>query len=505
MFDELYFSHPSWNGLERPAKCNATIKLPCIQANEFQDLCLNGSLLCKGGQCQGENVVWYLLDAQGNSIDCGDIKNSLHPENGSQFEICIKPSILKADSNYVIVLKGTCGSKECECRVQFSISPCGVCDCKSTPKPTFKDQVNKGFLIGTNSINCARVFKPIALCPNDKVEWQITRITPNSTVWNLPSTLGNQAINFTFPTNGVYNVCMYVKRISVDSCQMEYCKRINASCGGGTGGSGTGLIPCPVDNKIGNSKFSVGTQTGSLKSGAVLDSWELIPNIQGDVIVFKQGASNDGQAIFKFNSNSSSGLMQRLNPFELGFVNYGFEVFNYGSNSNVNENSKIELSLYNNAQLSGQAIILDTIVIDSSYSGWTNISKNVGRNITPDYIYFVVKCIGGSAQEYSYIGIDNLELCQDRRVATNDYESVNGEVEIIPNPNNGEFEINLQHGLKSEVEGKIISMDGKTIMLFQIPKRKATFKIKANELESGVYILRLFDGKNYYSNKFVKQ
>lgn len=73
---------------------------------------------------------------------------------------------------------------------------------------------------------------------------------------------------------------------------------------------------------------------------------------------------------------------------------------------------------------------------------------------------------------------------------------------LYPNPNNGNFSINLKVDLKSEINIEIFNVLGK--LVFSSKSKNPNFDISLPELSNGIYILKIFNNEIDETFKFVK-
>lgn len=85
----------------------------------------------------------------------------------------------------------------------------------------------------------------------------------------------------------------------------------------------------------------------------------------------------------------------------------------------------------------------------------------------------------------------------------NNNSTINKGLDVLfPNPNNGNFSINLKVDLKSEINIDIFNVLGK--LVFSSKSKNPNFDINLPELSNGIYILKIFNNEVEETFKFVK-
>ncbi|MEO6692461.1 MAG: T9SS type A sorting domain-containing protein, partial [Saprospiraceae bacterium] len=499
-FSNEQFYNSSWSGVSFNVTCNQpnTILLPCLKPGQNALFFFHGNQNCNSKNCIKDSVQWNIIEmplvGSSNNIAGGTIHQFLFPNGtSSHFDITLNQSWFNSTSSYMLVVTGHCGTKVCTCKITFKFRTCPSCPCDS-----LKVDVSKGFKVIGNVpfVSCKRTFMPIDLCTNDVVNWTVNGVPAGIST-------GNNSIMINFPGSGFYNVCMFVTRTEIGKvCKSEYCRKVKVKCF-----INPNLTYCTKDsvgNSIRNGDFQRGV-LGELGNGGSMPNWNLFPNAgDGFVIVDDStGASDDGHLILNGDRGNFAGVWQQVN-----LSGDDYTIIEYARRNYLGENSPagtaIEFRLQSDPTLGSpfQVIYRDLIDIADS-SAWVYKLQTPKVKADKQMRYLVI-CLQNSSNEFSVVGIDNLEMCSSSSVNTNQYQLYKN-IRIIPNPNFGTFEVELPMHNEIGIKFKINSIDGK-LMLEQMTKvGNLKNTIHAEELPSGLYMLQvILENKVIANQKFVK-
>ncbi|MFK7936396.1 MAG: T9SS type A sorting domain-containing protein [Saprospiraceae bacterium] len=289
------------------------------------------------------------------------------------------------------------------------------CECLCDEK--FYDDVAEGFDYRNNPLGdqCRKFsFRPKKMKDTDQVSWEIK----NASGTVIGGGTGFTYM-FTFPSNGNYEVCMYVQRNDVVNqveCKARRCMKIRVRC------LNTGTVnDDPIDfNPIGNGGFGDGSIPGVLTEGGRADSWEatgapiLFPTIGCDDEFFVRLAGNAEEhdqlnQDLELMDGSIYRLQMCTRPIQLPPGSTLIAVLDGGD----------EVS----------QVVMTKSFPEGTPSEWETIYSNL---FLPAYstaqlqIYVVNGVVTPSPDDYTIIEIDNVQLqkmdyyCDDRDVAIMD-------------------------------------------------------------------------------------
>lgn len=509
-FSSVFFYNPFWSGFNVITNCNDTsmVQLPCNNAGPTT-IGVHGTLNCNAINCFSDSIHWQITElASGIPIASGIASHYFHiPNDKVEFELQLSSSLFHAGVIYSLQLFGQCGSDPCYCKINFSIVPC-LCSCE-----LLEEDVNQGYYVSGNHLSCNRTFKPIALCSDDKVAWEITpAISP------VPgNSLGHNSQVIQFANSGIYKVCMNVTRINpntMDTCRYEYCRKVTVNC-----------LPNPSlsicdSNAVKNGDFSEGLVKGLLsksklaKSRGKIANWELFPN-DGDGLVFvsdSTGASDDGSIILVGSKNNFAGIWQQVDLGVDSFVNIGFDYFDYRRSRLLNHllAREIVFRLQNDSTLnSSSSLELFRKAMkdkrDEKERSYQRFDTTLKFQYNPEFKYLVICLQDQNDSVSSVIGLDNIELCTSE-VPLNTYSEQYGKLGIYPNPSTGHFIIEMQQAAKSGSKFRIMDLNGRMIIEKQTVIGNQNQNIDASSLASGFYFLQFIsEGKIIAVEKLMKQ
>ena len=494
-FASMSFYNSTWPTVSKPAKCDSTYNLPCTPIGSL--FYFHGNFLCSSVACMPDSVS-YSIGESGIKVISGNVV--LNPMNGSMghFDVILDPALFTAGATYTMTVTGKCGTQVCSCKITFTFAPCG-CLCE-----TLFPDVAKGFkTLATTILNCRKTIMPIGLCPTDVVTWTATGLG------NVGSTTGNATLTITFPTSGIYNVCMNVSRFNPNGTlcgKSTYCQNITVIC----------ALPLPNvthcrknginGNSVKNGDFTEGVVEGHLGFGGAAQNWTLFPNVgDGFIVVDKNtGASDGGHLMLNANNANRAGVFQQITLPISTFTVVEYYARNY-SGTALPAGTVLEFRLYNEPIVGSpsQLIYSDTIPKDSL--AW--MRRTFSPRISPDQTkrFFNICLSNNTTTDKSTIGIDNIEMCASTTVDTKE-STVSRQFQIVPNPNQGTFTVVLSERATLGMKLRILNSMGQIVQDFTPKVGSETQTIEAYHLPNGMYFLQvLSEGKLIGVEKFVKQ
>ncbi|WP_426432136.1 reprolysin-like metallopeptidase [Winogradskyella sp. HB-48] len=97
-----------------------------------------------------------------------------------------------------------------------------------------------------------------------------------------------------------------------------------------------------------------------------------------------------------------------------------------------------------------------------------------------------------------------LELCTQQTLSVDDIEILDNTFSIYPNPNKGEFNVALSNPSSDKIIIELYDVNGRSIY----SRSYGSFynfnaSIKLNNIQSGVYLIKVIDGANYMTRKLI--
>lgn len=454
---------------------------------------VHGDLLCQPDSCH-DNKLYWLLDRPGTLSDLqGTYTGYPH------FDVILSPPDIQYSGYYTLTIWRNCGTKKCPCVFTFYVTPC-PCDC---PIDLSHGQ---GFDVSGNKSSCKRKLKPKKLCPIDVVTYTVN----GPGLVNAPygPTFGNNSISINFPyPGGTYNVCMKIMRTTLAGgiCDTTICRTVFVKCASFPPDQDPHITTCPGGDRLLNGDFMEGLNGGFLEEFGTISNWHLFPN-EGDGIIQiadSTGASDDGQVIFIGRKDHYAGIFQDVNiKGSTGYL--GFNLVNYLGEA-IPAGTKLVFKLLPNSTELDTGQVLFEYPVNSIKSDWQEYSFSFPLQIDEENHFFVITLQNDSDTLMSIIGLDNLEFCTDESVGIQPTNSL-GKIKIYPNPNTGDFTLELPSYAASSVSYRISNLTGQTILDNQIIPGNSRIQVKTHNLAPGLYFIQLLgDGKIIATEKFVKQ
>lgn len=458
---------------------NFTCTDTCGMGVEWEIIPLGSTVPESSGTVSG----WYL---GGNSYHF-DINNIPYPTTGGLYEL---------------VIKAHCGSHVCECRILFEMPDCGPdCECEEPILPPKPAAVMSAIHIS----GCNNALLPVIDLDEecDVVKWRYL----NNTIAGVPigTSMGNDPINFTFPGNGIYSICMEVTRTLPDGTTCppeERCQRVKIHCGLPT-------IACDYPIIV-NPGFVEGAVPGILGNGGASDGWAAV--FGTPEILEGPGCPDDFTVKLTGNKLDADGLSTIV---ELN----GAEVYSLSFCASLEEGwahpgSQVVFRISGEQQAGlvcegdcAEVARVD-IVSDGYPSAFTiNTDFVVPAMLNEGSKYLTIHVENGSEfpdlKTVAYLDAFCIE--SDSVVAIKEPLFLN-EVNLYPNPTSGNLTLEFSEPIPEDVNIYILDVMGRMLDLQEIVKGSSLHHLEVSGLPSAVYFIKINDkkGRAWYK-KFVKQ
>lgn len=512
--DTCYCKDPSFTNLFLRGPGGPSIPIQCETSYENigcpdsgYGFNLTGLFECAGDSCDTQPYVYWELDGPSG----GNVASGSSP--GPYFGINLLPAYFGQPGIYTMKLTGFCNFDTCTCEFQFIVDcpvqcPCDINDLQA--------DVNQGFNHVLLPRQCQACFNPKALSECDSVYWYSG--DPNGTP--IGSSIGNNSFCYTFSGSGTYTIFMEVTRKKPDGSNCESFRKsqtVKISCG---------ISPLCDKSVYSNPTFSEGAVAGELDAGGISDSWTSIlghPEVTEGSL-----GSLDGWTMSLWGNLDTTSILSTINaiclqkdagtiqirhninsPFvwtagtSLKIVLYTGDTFEFNECDGVNCYEIASLTLP----------VLDPnewcdVEIPYDLRNWTAMDSCGNGNGIPvrlaAYITNPLSSNQGGADTYSRIQIDH--LCLDGLVVAVDQPTYQADIEIFPNPTNGDLSIELSFPASSKMKMRVMSIEGQILLEKDAESGVSLQSIKTDELPQGMYFLQILSkGQIIAVNKFVKQ
>jgi len=517
-FDHGFFNTsfgPVSGGGNVAVTCGGVLSFPCQPGTNYM---FNGQFYCQGA-CAGAPVIkWELFQIVGginplSLVDAGVVTTSLNnfniPLNSGYFYVL--------GGAYQLNLTGHCGLDDCVCSYVFvSTQPCPpICPCDVTQ---LQNDVAKGFGTSQTLGSCKMCFIPKALNPCDMVTWTISGVTPNP----YANTIGRQAACFTFPSSGgVYTITMTVTRK----------KGVNSICGTYSFQRTLSLTcsPQPIGctgGRLFNPGFDTLAKTGILEMGGDAAHWkkvagaprvDSIPSINSwvmtlsgnsqtfDVIRYSEEVcleKGKGTISLQLRSINVDGLPVKPKPGErlvVQFVRGG--VFLPGTCTDPDCFEVANLELPNDEILDWSVVDIDYDLSDILAEDPCSSPPTSSLKVRP-----VIYLTNSLANEDSRLQLDIFCLQGKGFVLGSSVPFDKSSLRIFPNPNTGEFTVELAEAATPGMVFKITDTAGRLVLQKTTDTGSARQIVRATGLPEGMYFLQVVtEGKVTAIGRFVRQ
>ena len=515
-FAELFIRSPRGEYSQLVDCGEPPFALTCLPAGESYTV--TGLINCTGDQCADETVIEWTLSGPGGLY----VGSALaYP----YFYIELLQTSLSQPGLYTLSLNGECGIGGCPCEIQFTIDCPSACPCTQEDIDELSSAIDRSFArVMRPDYGCNVQFSPIAISGCETVEWYLddTEGVP------IGSSDGSQPFTYTFDESGTYTIIMEVTRKKDDgsTCDKQMRSReITVTCQ---------PMPDCVITDIENPSFNIGAQAGGINSGGISAGWN---GISGEPeIIEGEDGSSDGWTIRLTGNLDTADVLSRIESICLDKATGRFSTSVKGSKSNTDDrvisstlkvllgrgwsfpptfsirlNSCEGMDCYELASvplpLTDSAEWFN-VEIPYDLSDWLALdSCNDFSGVLVRPIIFVTNVFGsnqGGEEVYSVAQLDNI-CFNGIIVGIEDVEDIQ-DFRIYPNPNNGDFTIELATPAKQEMSMVIMSLTGQHLFEKQAVSGNGTQTIEANYLPGGMYFLQMIsNGRMISVDKFVKQ
>jgi len=493
-FSQMFFRWDS-SGIQEVTCGNEPVVLSCPQVGTGYDF--TGSFYCNGTICPRNSPLTWTLSGPGGNHSGTTSANPF-------FNISILPSYITQPGVYTLILYGQCGNQVCDCVIQFIVDCPELCPCNFEDILTLSDAVSMGFSHATQSNSCVACFSPNAISSCETVEWHIGSITP------IPNgiTNGNQTFCYNFLNAGSYNVIMVVnrKKPNGDNCEtFTFNRQVNVNCQDG--------LQCN-DSRIVNPNFNdEGSVPGGLNSVGSTLGWI---GVAGNPVVMSgvQG-SHDGWVIGLSGNHDYSDVLQskesicfppagaialRYSIAQTFPVRHGFVKVTLVSDSEFKTIGTFELPEIDSSNWWESEFPFDV----TDWIGSELCDENEAS--VPVYIQLSVYNEFGDNQggplTFTEILIDN--VCIDNMVSSSSPIPTQA-IRLFPNPNGGEFVMELPQAAVQGTSMQIIGLTGQVVLEKPLEVGAVLQHMHAFDLPQGIYFLQIvYDGLVLSVDRFVK-
>ena len=153
---------------------------------------------------------------------------------------------------------------------------------------------------------------------------------------------------------------------------------------------------------------------------------------------------------------------------------------------------------------SGTALVCQTNpAISGTIQPFQSLSAFNGQNMNGTW---TLRVLDSFNQDGGTINSWSLRLCSTTAVPLSVEENSIKDFSLYPNPNNGDFNVQFNSTSNEPIELAVFDIRGRQI--YQNVYTNNGFineNIQLNNLQSGVYLIKVKDGKNELTKKFIKQ
>ncbi|HSF88419.1 MAG TPA: T9SS type A sorting domain-containing protein, partial [Saprospiraceae bacterium] len=505
-----------------PLMCGAPpVTLSCPPAG--YSYTLTGKFECQGSGCPPNAPFQAQIEEPTGMITTisGQMANPY-------FGIPISNVLLQQSGVYTITLTGQCGTQTCSCVIRFIIDPpCqDICPCTQQDIQDFSQAVNQGFASVLSTHSCKACFTPIALSECETVEWYLN----NTGGTPIGTSMGGNSFCYQFPGSGTYTVIMVATRKKADGTNCETfvkSQQVNITC----------LIwdECSA-SVFDNPSFGEGAVEGDLDAGGRSSGWKKMKPAQPKTEADKREGSFDGWAINLTGNLEASGILTSIEPVciekDSGLITVRIAVSDSGvqvaKKAPDRPCDKLEIRLFrgDNFDLDitncneMDCYTLASIPLSGIDTGWheLQIPYDLRRWLALDecggsqnvlfrpaiYVSNALMSNQGGEDTWSYAQLDNF-CFGGMIVAVDDPQSV-PDFRIFPNPNTGNFTVELAEAAQHGLSFQVIGLAGEMLLTTKAIAGTITQNIDASHLSNGMYLLRIVsEGRVLAVKKFVKQ
>jgi len=514
------FIRSSQGAMSIPVSCGgAPLTLACPPAGT--GFSFTGLFECIGMTCQDTSTIsWRLTGPQGSEVGLA--------ATNPYFSIDLLPRYFTFPGVYTLSISGFCGNEICDCEIQLIVECQDLCACTTQDIEAFEAAVDAGFTQTIFNNSCKACFTPIALTDCETVTWYIndTMSTP------IGYTIGNQSFCYSFPSPDDYSIIMQVDRVEsmLQTCTtFSYERRIETTC--------VIAFACTGGALNLNPSFQEGAISGDMSNGGSTDHWiaisgspHLLDGIPGstdgwtiqltgnlseadvlasaDPICFPLGR---GKVTGKSKVGHSGDPHENLNgkhmkDWEGKLVLFQGDDFEFG---NCPANSCYEIASIDFSQV-------DTgwfeFQIEYDLDQWVGaatclqpgseapgIEARLAIYVTSPY----TSDQGGVASQ-AKIQVD--DICFSELLVSVPSIEQNNSLHIFPNPNNGEFTLELSELTSQDMSISVISLTGQILYEKKAEVGTNLQRMEIKHLSQGMYFIQILSENSVVGmSRFVKQ
>jgi hypothetical protein len=506
-----------------PLMCGAApVVLSCPPAGYTYTI--SGKFQCMGSGCPDEAP----FDAQLEMPD-GQIISLGSQFASPYFGIPVSNLDLQQVGVYTVTLTGHCGAETCTCLIKFIMDPpcTDVCPCTIADIQAFSNAVDQGFAQVLSTKSCKACFTPIALSDCETVEWYLT----NTNGSPIGTSTGNNSFCYSFPGSGTYTVIMVATRKKADGTNCETFTK-----------SQTVTITCLIwaecsDSVFDNPSFGEGAVEGDLDAGGRSSGWKKMKPAQPKTEADKRMGSFDGWAIDLSGNLESSGILTRIEPVciqkDSGLITVRIAVNDSGVQVAAKKApdrpcDRLEMRLFRGDNFDLDiatcneidCYTLASIPLSDLDTGWHELQipydlRNWlaldGCDITDAvlirpaiYVTNALMDSQGGEDTWSHAQLDN--FCFGGVIVAVDDPLPGPDFRIYPNPNDGNFTVELGEIARPGLSLQVIGLTGELLLTTKAIAGAVIQNIDADQLSQGMYLLQIVsEGRVLGVKKFVKQ
>ena len=496
---------PLVDGTFKPVVCGAPeVFVKCPKPGS--SLVFTGKFLCTGNCISNTPMTWTLNGPTG--LHTGSV--AANPN----FSIALLPLWINTPGSYTLTLQGNCFGQICApCVIKFRVDCTDVCPCDTADLIA---DVAQGFATSFPLLGCKICFTPIALTACDMVEWLVGGVSKGNS-------MGNQTFCHIFPSgSGTYTVTMKVTRKKSDGTVCgplpppQFVKTFNFSCGP-KAACANSIYPNPG--------FRDSAVVGGLGTGGTGKSagWK---SLSGNPIVAEgEAGSHDGWTIELGGQFDSTDVLSPIKPLcltkDVGNISFRFGIKEKGIRGTLSVllfqgQDFVPTYPYWNPIRCLSTVALD---LESFDTGWVDVEvpyditnwaaqepcSSGGILLRPViHVNNDISREQGGDEARSKITLDN--FCVDGKfVGTTDLLIQHG-LRIFPNPNTGDFTVELTEAARPGMVFKITDPTGRLVLQKPVDAGTERQLVQAGGLPEGMYFLQVVtEGKVTAVGRFVRQ
>ena len=461
-----------------------------------KSILFTGLFYCNGNSCDDQIPISWILSGPGGTQTGTSLTDPF-------FNVQILPSYISQNGEYTLSLSGQCGNQSCQCRVKFIVDCPDLCPCNPADILAFANAVDMGFSQASQANACMACFSPLAISNCETVDWYVGAIAGTP----LATTNGSQSFCYTFTDPGSYTMIMVVSRKKPDGSDCEtftFSRQVNIGCQNG---------PQCSDLRIVNPNFNDGSVPGGLNSGGSTLGW--IGVAGNPVVMSGVQDSHDGWAVGLSGNHDYSDVLQSKESIclpPMGTVTLRFSI----TQTFPVRHGVVKVTLVNGSEFK---VIGALQLSEMDSSNWWesefpfDVTDWIGSELcdeneasVPVYIQLSVYNEFGDNQggplAFSEILIDN--VCVDNMVSSSSPIPTHA-IKLFPNPNGGEFVIELPQASLKKTTIQIIGLMGQVLIEKNVEVESVLYQMDASGLPQGIYFLQIVSNGLVLSvDKFVK-